>query len=592
MKTQLTLLLALIFSLSYSQIQIGSDIDGESTDDETGTSVALSSDGTRIVIGAPFNDGNGNNNGHVRVFEESGGTWSQIGSDINGASGSGQVQEGFSVSISANGSRIATGSPFADIGVANSGRVRVFEESSGTWTQVGGDILGASVNERSGFSISLSADGTRVAIGAPLNGDSFSLAGEVRVFQESGGTWTQLGGDINGIVESEQSARAVALSGDGSRLAIGAIGSGAGGGVNENGQVRVFEESGGTWSQVGSSITGEAVNDRFGASVALSQDGSRLIAGAPLNDGTAASAGHARVFEEAGGIWTQVGTDIEAETGGDNFGTAVAISNDGLRIAVGAPFNDGTGNNAGHVRVFQEDAGDWVQAGIDIDGETSEDESGTSISISGDGLRIAIGAPLNDNPGGFNSGHVRVYEDFLILPIELLSFQAQLKNQGIEIIWKTAQEENNHGFELERSDNGTEWQTIHFEQAKGNTSVNNYSFLDTQPKEGLNYYRLKQIDMNGQHVYYDIVLAEFLSPKTARLFYKNPSSRQVQFQLINSKMQDFQLNIFTPTGQVIWQSPRIKTSNSWSKTIELGTGIYFLSWAQGNKVFSDKLIVH
>ena len=72
-------------------------------------------------------------------------------------------------------------------------------ESSGTWTQVGADIDGEAVNDYSGHSVSISSDGTRVAIGAERNdGAGSDDAGHVRVYAESGGTWTQVGDDIDG----------------------------------------------------------------------------------------------------------------------------------------------------------------------------------------------------------------------------------------------------------------------------------------------------------------------------------------------------------------------------------------------------------
>ena len=101
----------------------------------------------------------------------------------------------------------------------------------------------------------------------------------------------------------------------------------------------------------------------------------------------------------------QIGVDIDGEAAGDYSGYSVAMSGDGSRIAIGAYANDGTGSNAGHVRVYTLINGTWTQTGLDIDGEAAGDESGYSVAMSGDGSRIAIGALFN---GGF-SGHVRVY---------------------------------------------------------------------------------------------------------------------------------------------------------------------------------------
>jgi hypothetical protein len=88
----------------------------------------------------------------------------------------------------------------------------------------------------------------------------------------------------------------------------------------------------------------------------------------------------------------------------------VSLSADGTALAVGAYYNDGTGSNAGHARVFAWDPDDetWVQRGDDIDGEAAGDNSGYSVSLSADGTALAVGAPYNDGADS-NAGHARVY---------------------------------------------------------------------------------------------------------------------------------------------------------------------------------------
>ena len=95
----------------------------------------------------------------------------------------------------------------------------------------------------------------------------------------------------------------------------------------------------------------------------------------------------------------QVGSDLTGEASDDNFGYAVAISSDGSIIAVGAPYNDGNGTDAGHVRVFEYSSGNWVQRGGDIDGEAADDLSGATLAMSSDGNTLAIGAFENDGNG-------------------------------------------------------------------------------------------------------------------------------------------------------------------------------------------------
>ena len=117
-----------------------------------------------MAIGALLNDGNGSSAGHVRVYEYSGGGWAQLGTDIDGeAAGD---QSGFSVSLSSDGTRVAIGASGNDGNGNNSGHVRVYDWNGSAWTKLGADIDGEAADDRSGVSVSLSSDGTRVAIGA------------------------------------------------------------------------------------------------------------------------------------------------------------------------------------------------------------------------------------------------------------------------------------------------------------------------------------------------------------------------------------------------------------------------------------------
>jgi hypothetical protein len=390
---------------SASWSQLGSDIDGEAAWDESGKSVSLSSDGTIVAIGAIYNDGNSSDAGHVRVYEYSGGSWSQLGSDIDGEAI--YDESGISVSLSSDGTIVAIGATGNDGGGTRSGHVRVYEYSGGSWSQLGSDIDGEASNDRSGISVSLSSDGSIVAIGAYINDGNGSNAGHVRVYEYSGGSWSQLGSDIDGEAANDTSGYATSLSSDGTILAVGAYNN-AGVNGSSSGHVRVYQWNGSSWSQLGSDIDGEAENDQSGRSVSLSSDGTILAVGAPYNDGTGTSAGHVRVYEYSGGSWSQLGSDIDGEAAGDAFGYSVSLSSDGTIVAIGGINNDGTPNNSGHVRVYEYSGGSWNQLGSDIDGEAGGDNSGFSISLSSDGTIVAIGAYGND-ANGTRSGHVRVY---------------------------------------------------------------------------------------------------------------------------------------------------------------------------------------
>ena len=97
-------------------------------------------------------------------------------------------------------------------------------------------------------------------------------------------------------------------------------------------------------------IDGEAAGDQSSVSVSLSSDGSKVAIGAHGNDGNGGNAGHVRIFEHIGGSWSQIGQDIDGEAAGDQSGVSVSLSSDGSKVAVGSPGNT---NLTGHVRIFE-----------------------------------------------------------------------------------------------------------------------------------------------------------------------------------------------------------------------------------------------
>jgi len=372
--------------------QLGIDIDGEAASDSSGVSVSLSSDGTRVAIGAYANGGS---SGHVRVYELINGSWTQLGDDIDGEAAS--DYSGHSVSLSSDGTRVAIGAFYNDAGVAfsNRGHVRVYAFSSGSWTQLGSDIDGVANNDYFGYSVSLSSDGTRVAIGAINNDGGGSDAGHARVYAFSSGSWTQLGDDIDGEAAGDNSGYSVSLSSDGTRVAVGATGNDAEVPFSTRGHVRVYAFSSGSWTQLGDDIDGEAAGDNSGYSVSLNSDGTRVAIAAPYNDGNGSRYGHVRVYALSSGSWTQLGSDIEGEATGDNSGRSVSLSSDGTRVAIGATGNDENGSNSGHVRlysiVYQAPAPIPAYAGPTLDSKQSV-VAGEQVSFTGRRLHYVSSA--------------------------------------------------------------------------------------------------------------------------------------------------------------------------------------------------------
>jgi len=407
----------------FAQAQLGSDIDGEASNDRSGYSVSMNSAGDRVAIGAHYNDGGpGSNGGHVRIYEYSSG-WSQLGSDIDGEAAS--DWSGYSVSMNSAGDRVAIGAPEHDS--EDKGQVRIYQYDGSSWSQLGSDIDGEAANDESGISVSMNSDGDRVAIGAPYNDGTATSAGHVRVYEYSNSSWTKLGSDIDGEAANDRSGVSVSINSAGDRVAIGAYQND--GTASGAGHVRVYERDASNttiapfgWSQLGSDIDGEAGNDWSGWSVSMNSAGDRVAIGAYGNG--LIDPGHVRIYEYSSS-WSQLGSDIDGEFAvdysPDYSGYSVSMNSDGDRVAIGAHLNDGTtgssSDNRGHVRVYERDASNttiapfgWSQLGSDIDGEAGNDWSGYSVSMNSAGDRVAIGAYYNDGGPGSNGGHVRIYE--------------------------------------------------------------------------------------------------------------------------------------------------------------------------------------
>ena len=229
----------------------GANINGAAAGDQSGYFVSISSDGNTVAIGSPFHDGD---SGHVRVWRWKAAisSWLILGEAIDGVVASDPKQMGYgdqsgdSVSLSGDGNTVAIAAPDNGDNGSNSGRVRVYRWNNTAWDQLGADILGEATGDYSGWSVSLSEDGTIVAIGAYLNDGNGEDSGHVRVYQwsTSANAWVKLGPDIDGEKNGDQSGGSVSLSSDGTKVAIGSTWGSAP--LNSapranNGQVRVFD---------------------------------------------------------------------------------------------------------------------------------------------------------------------------------------------------------------------------------------------------------------------------------------------------------------------------------------------------------------
>ena len=377
-----------------AQTQIGSDIDAENISDLFGTSVAISSNGNTIAAGGYLNDGGGYNSGHVRVYRYINDKWTQLGSDIDGEAI--LDESGFSIALSGNGNTIIIGAAANDGNGNKSGHVRVFELINNNWVQKGTDIDGEAIGDRFGWSVGISENGNIISAGAIFNDGNSSSSGHVRAYSFKNNSWIQLGSDIDGDYQGDQLGYAVSLSKDGSYLAVGALGNDENG--SDAGEVKVFKYENSIWKQVGSDINGESADDYFGGSVSISDDGSVLAIGASRNDAGGTDRGHVRVFELKNNVWVQRGTDLDGNKDYDYF-YGVSVSGDGNRIIVGASGKDENGSDAGQLSVFNYSNNKWNLFNSPINGKSANSSFGRSSALSRDGNVFVVGSPTYNNRG-------------------------------------------------------------------------------------------------------------------------------------------------------------------------------------------------
>jgi len=432
-----------------------------------GASIALSADGNTLAVGATGEDSsatgiNGNqnggsspNSGAVYVFVRSDtGNWTQQAYIKASNTGAGDLF-GFAVSISSDGNVLAVGATGEDssaTGVggdqsnnsaSGSGAVYVFTRSGASWSQQA--YIKASNTEkgdRFGRSLTLSANGDTLAVGAPFeaskatgvggdqNDNSAPKSGAVYVFTRSGASWSQQAYmKASNTGKDDEFGSSLALSGDGNTLAVGAPGedskaTGIGGDENDDsapksGAVYVFTRSGASWSQqayVKASNTGN--NDGFGFSLDLSANGNTLAVGANGEDSKAAGidgnqsdnstpgSGAVYVFTRSGASWSQQAY-VKASNPGknDQFGYTLALSGDGNNLAAGARYEgskatgiggDQSNNSAsgsGAVYVFTRSGANWNQQTYVKASNTGKGDSfGSALALSGDGNTLAAGA--------------------------------------------------------------------------------------------------------------------------------------------------------------------------------------------------------
>ena len=342
--------------------------------------------------------------------------WTQRGSVITAPDAAANLDFGYRVATNADASAFATTSRYWNTSLDSTAGVYVFVWDGSSWAQRGSVVAlpaysNPSVHSNdyaSGDSIAINEDATILVIGSAQYGTGLDQLGGVDVFDWDGSAWTQRGSVLTASdgVDGDGFGKGVAISGDGSILFVGANGWE---GANSNqGGVYVFDWSGSAWTQRGSVITAgdAAASDQFGFSVGCSQDGAWLIVGATAWEGTTTNQGGAYVLSWDGSSWSQVGSVIVASDplATDHYAETVSINGDGTRVAIGADQWEGAITNMGRTYVFGWSGSAWsALTHITAPDAASNDLFGPA-ALDSTGSVAIVGASLwegaNSNQGG------------------------------------------------------------------------------------------------------------------------------------------------------------------------------------------------
>lgn len=442
--------------------------------DQFGDTVTISADASTLVVAATREDSSAagidgdetlndmTRAGAVYVYAWDGSAWVKE-AYIKASNPTDNDQFGRALAVSSDGNTLVVGAHLEESSAtgingdaslndaAEAGAVYVFGRSSGVWEQQAYlKASNAEAGDRFGELVSLSADGSLLAVSAPredssatgINGNEAlndaTFAGAVYLFERNAGAWSQQAYLKASNAEGNDGfGEAVALSADGATLAVGAPGEdssaqgvGGNGALNDasySGAAYVFTQNASVWSQQAYLKASNAgASDGFGGRVALSADGDVLAVGARSEDGgiggingdgsddSVGQSGAAYVFSRSGTSWSEEAY-VKASAPGalDTFGQFLALSGDGQTLAVGAPNEDSSAtgingdeslddaSNAGAVYLFSYDAGSWQQSiYLKPSNTISSSFFGNSISLNGTGDHLLVGANYRNSQAG------------------------------------------------------------------------------------------------------------------------------------------------------------------------------------------------
>lgn len=380
-----------------------------------GRSVAISNDKTTIVGGAVGEDAGATNAGAAYVFTDVPPWTEQQKLQGSQVASSTESQMGESIALSSDGNILLVGAHGEDSPSTNNGAAYVFTRTGSTWSEAQ-RLTGNSVSLFFGWSVDMTPDGNTLVIGAYAGSSSPYANGCVYVFTKNSGsplTWSLaqiLFPDNPG--SNDRVGYGVAISDDGDRIIAGAPREDTGG--SNTGIAYIFTRTAGSpeWvfeAAIKGDDLGSSTSPEFGQKVDINSDGTTVIVGAPQEDSEGTNAGAAYVFIRGSGspLWTQqaklVGDDISLSSSA-SFSDSLAISSSGNMAVIGAwtESDAGATSNAGAAYVFYRDGTVWNQLQkLQSSNKTATYYFGYSVDISSDASTIVVGETRQNTDEGY-----------------------------------------------------------------------------------------------------------------------------------------------------------------------------------------------
>ncbi len=377
------------------QKQLGDNITPSETTTSFGKIVKTNSTGTRILVA-------GDTDQHVRAYELSNGSWTQLGNNMIAPQSSSKW--GHAIDMNSVGDIVAITAIERDESANdNKGSVSILKYDGTNWNLRHNEIYGEDIGDEEGMSVSLNTDGTKIAISTIQNDDSGVNAGQVRIFEDTGTTWSQIGNDVLGPSDT---------------------------GVGEV-----------TTAQIGNEILASHryyhPNDNsmrgFGYSVAMNATGNRIIVGEHFRYDHTTQYAFVYEYSTTNNEWSQLGSNITEANDGSGAERIELVDMNDLGDIIAVANSNYSSEQIGAVKVMKYDGSDWQIVGNTIIGNTSIN----SISLNGAGNIIATNVGTYEKTGTPNNEQWTLMSSNITYTGSYRPVSISLNNAGNVLVYNT-----------------------------------------------------------------------------------------------------------------------------------------------------------